>query len=274
ILHEASFRSIDWMSMRWFLGNSVITLFAFPLIFVFEKVFGFLSDVSLMELADSNSPMLRELAQKAPGTFQHSLQVANLAEAAAFKVGGNPLLARVGALYHDIGKADMPQYFIENQNNHVNPHDGLSFEESAKVIKSHVIKGIEKARKNKVPDLIIDFIRTHHGTSRLQYFYQSYIKNFPDQVPDEELFRYPGPLPFSKETVLLMMADSVEAASHSLKTADPASLDRLVDSVIDHQMESGQYDNAPITLRDIQVVRKLFKKMLLSVYHTRVAYPA
>ncbi|MFM8433300.1 MAG: transmembrane HD family protein, partial [Bacteroidota bacterium] len=165
-------------------------------------------------------------------------------------------------------------YFIENQNNHVNPHDGLSFEESAKVIKSHVIKGIEKARKNKVPDLIIDFIRTHHGTSRLQYFYQSYIKNFPDQVPDEELFRYPGPLPFSKETVLLMMADSVEAASHSLKTADPASLDRLVDSVIDHQMESGQYDNAPITLRDIQVVRKLFKKMLLSVYHTRVAYPA
>ncbi|MFM7216700.1 MAG: HD family phosphohydrolase [Bacteroidota bacterium] len=274
ILHEASFRTIDWMSLRWFLGNSIITLFAFPLIFIFEKVFGFLSDVSLMELADSNTPLLRELAQKAPGTFQHSLQVANLAEAAAYRVGGNPLLARVGALYHDIGKADMPQYFIENQNDHFNPHDGLSFEESAKVIKSHVIKGIEKARKNKVPDLIIDFIRTHHGDSRIQYFYQSYLKNFPDQVPDEELFRYPGPLPFSKETVVLMMADSVEAASHSLKTIDPDAIDKLVDSVIEHQMESGQYDNAPITLRDIQVVRKLFKKMLLSVYHTRVAYPA
>jgi putative nucleotidyltransferase with HDIG domain len=273
ILHEANFRGIDWLNLRWFMGNSIITLFAFPLIFVFEKVFGFMSDVSLMELADSNAPVLREMALKAPGTFQHSLQVANLAEAAAFKVGANPLLVRVGALYHDIGKIDMPNFFIENQNNHYNPHDNLSFEESARIIKSHVIKGIEKARKNKVPELIIDFIRTHHGTSRLQYFYQSYLKNFPDQVPDEELFKYPGPLPFSKETAVLMMADSVEAASHSLKAVDPDSLDKLVDHVIDHQLETGQYNNSPITLHDIQDIRKLFKKMLLSVYHTRVEYP-
>ena len=273
ILHEANFRSIDWFNLRWFMGNSIITLFAFPLIFVFEKVFGLMSDVSLMELADSNAPLLRELAQKAPGTFQHSLQVANLAEAAAFNVGANPLLVRVGALYHDIGKMDMPNYVIENQNNHYNPHDNLTFEESARVIKSHVIKGIEKARKSKVPELIIDFIRTHHGTSRLQYFYQSYLKNFPDQVPDEELFKYPGPLPFSKETVVLMMADAVEAASHSLKSVDPDAIDRLVDAVIDHQLESGQYDNSPITLHDIRDIRKLFKKMLLSVYHTRIEYP-
>ena len=255
------------------MGNSIITLFAFPLIFVFEKVFGLMSDVSLMELADSNAPLLRELAQKAPGTFQHSLQVANLAEAAAFNVGANPLLVRVGALYHDIGKMDMPNFFIENQNNHYNPHDNLTFEESARVIKSHVIKGIEKARKNKVPELIIDFIRTHHGNSRLQYFYQSYLKNFPDQVPDEELFKYPGPLPFSKETVVLMMADAVEAASHSLKSVAPDAIGRLVDAVIDHQLESGQYDNSPITLHDIRDIRKLFKKMLLSVYHTRIEYP-
>lgn len=273
ILHEANFREIDWFNLRWFLGNSIITLFAFPLIFIVEKSFGFLSDVSLMELADSNAPVLRELAMKAPGTFQHSMQVANLAEAAVFKIGGNPLLVRAGAMYHDIGKADMANYFIENQNNHFNPHDELSFEESARVIKSHVIKGVEKARKAKVPDIIIDFIRTHHGTSRLQYFYQSYLKNFPEKVPDEELFRYPGPLPYSKETTVLMMADSVEAASRSLKSADPESIDKLVDGIIDHQMETGQYDNAPITLRDIRDIRKIFKKMLMSMYHARIDYP-
>jgi putative nucleotidyltransferase with HDIG domain len=273
ILHEAGFRSIDWLNLRWFAANAVLTLFAFPLIYILEKTFGFMSDVSLMELADSNSPLLRELALKAPGTFQHSMQVANLAEEAVFRIGGNPLLVRAGAMYHDIGKADMANYFIENQQNHFNPHDELSFEESARIIKSHVIKGVEKARKAKVPDVIVDFIRTHHGTSRLQYFYQSFLKNFPEKVPDEELFRYPGPLPYSKETTVLMMADSVEAASRSLKTPDPASVGKLVDSIIDHQMESGQYINAPLTLRDIETVRKTFKKMLLSMFHARIDYP-
>lgn len=261
------------MNLKWFLGNSIITLFAFPLIFIFEKAFGFLSDVSLMELADSNSPLLRELSAKAPGTFQHSLQVANLAEAAIFRIGGNRLLIRAGAMYHDIGKIDMPLYFIENQNTQSNPHDDLSFEESAKIIKSHVIRGIEKARKHNVPEQIIDFIRTHHGTIRLQYFYQSFLKNFPEQVPDEELFRYPGPLPFSKETVVLMMADSVEASSRSLKNADAESISALVDYIIDNQMKQMQYENAPITLKDISEIRKLFKKMLMSIYHVRIEYP-
>jgi putative nucleotidyltransferase with HDIG domain len=273
IIHEANFRSIDWMNLKWFLGNSIITLFAFPLIFIFEKAFGFLSDVSLMELSDSNSPLMRELSTKTPGTFQHSLQVANLAEAAIFRIGGNRLLIRAGAMYHDIGKIDMPMYFIENQNTQSNPHDDLSFEESAKIIKSHVIRGIEKARKHNIPEQIIDFIRTHHGTIRLQYFYQSFLKNFPEQVPDEDLFRYPGPLPFSRETAVLMMADSVEAASRSLKNADAESISNLVDYIIDNQIEQNQFENAPITLKDISEIRKLFKKMLMSIYHVRIEYP-
>ncbi|HQW21896.1 MAG TPA: HDIG domain-containing protein [Bacteroidia bacterium] len=273
ILHEANFKSIDWMNLKWFLGNSIITLFAFPLIFIFEKSFGFLSDVSLMELSDSNSPLMRELSMKAPGSFQHSLQVANLAEAAIFHIGGNPLLIRAGAMYHDIGKIDMPMYFIENQNTNSNPHDDLSFEESARIIKSHVIRGIEKARKHKIPEQIIDFIRTHHGTVRLQYFYQSFLKNFPEKVPDEILFRYPGPLPFSRETAVLMMADSVEASSRSLKNADADSISNLVDFIIDNQIAQKQFDNAPITLKDISEIKKLFKKMLMSIYHIRVEYP-
>jgi putative nucleotidyltransferase with HDIG domain len=273
ILHEANFQSIEWTNLKWFLGNSIITLFAFPLIFIFEKAFGFLSDVSLMELSDSNAPLMRELSMKAPGSFQHSLQVANLAEAAIFHIGGNPLLIRAGAMYHDIGKTDMPMYFIENQNTHTNPHDDLSFEESARIIKSHVIRGIEKARKHKLPEQIIDFIRTHHGTVRLQYFYQSFLKNFPEMVPDEILFRYPGPLPFSRETAVLMMADSVEAASRSLKNADAESISNLVDSIIDNQITQKQFDNAPITLKDISEIKKLFKKMLMSIYHIRIEYP-
>jgi len=273
IIHEANFKSIDWLNLKWFLGNSIITLFAFPLIFIFEKTFGFLSDVSLMELSDSNAPLLRELSLKAPGTFQHSLQVANLAEAAIFQIGGNPLLVRAGAMYHDIGKVDMPMYFIENQNSGSNPHDELAFEESARIIKSHVIRGIEKAKKHSIPEPIIDFIRTHHGTSLLQYFYHSFLKNFPEKVPDEDVFRYPGPLPFSRESAVLMMADSVEAASRSLQNPDAKAINILVDTIIDNQMEQKQYENAPVTLRDLSEIRKIFKKMLISIYHARIEYP-
>jgi putative nucleotidyltransferase with HDIG domain len=273
ILHEANLRSIDWMNLKWFLGNSIITLFAFPLIFIFEKAFGFLSDVSLMELSDSNSPLMRELSMKAPGTFQHSLQVANLAEAAVQHIGGNPLLVRAGAMYHDIGKIDFPLYFIENQNTVTNPHDDLPFEESARIIKSHVIKGVERAKKFRIPEQIIDFIRTHHGTVRLQYFYQSFLKNYPEQVPDEEIFRYEGPLPFSRETAVLMISDSVEAASRSLKNVDTHSISELVDYIIDNQMAQKQFDNSPITMKDISELRKLFKKMLMSIYHVRIEYP-
>jgi len=273
IIHEANFKTIDWMNLKWFAGNSIITLFAFPLIFIFEKAFGFLSDVSLMELCDSNSSLQRELAFKAPGTFQHSLQVANLAEAATFKIGGNPLLARAGAMYHDIGKIDMPGYFIENMTTQKNPHDDLPFEESARIIKSHVIKGIEKARKYKIPEPIIDFIRTHHGTTRLQYFYQSFLKNFPDKVPDEQQFRYPGPLPFSKETAVLMMADSVEASSRALQHPDEKSITELIEKIIGGQIEQQQFVNCPVTLKDISDIKVIFKKMLMSIYHVRIEYP-
>ena len=273
IIHEANFKTIDWMNLKWFAGNSIITLFAFPLIFIFEKAFGFLSDVSLMELCDSNSTLLRELAFKAPGTFQHSIQVANLAEAATYRIGGNPLLARAGAMYHDIGKIDMPGYFIENLTSQKNPHDDLPFEESARIIKSHVVKGIEKARKYKIPEPIIDFIRTHHGTTRLQYFYQSFLKNYPDKIPDEAQFRYPGPLPFSKETTVLMMADSVEAASRALQHPDEKSITELIEKIIGGQIEQQQFVNCPVTLKDISDIKVIFKKMLMSIYHVRVEYP-
>jgi len=272
-IHEANLLTLDWMSLKWFAGNSLITLFAFPLIFIFERSFGFLSDISLMELCDSNSPLLRELALKAPGTFQHSIQVANLAEAAIFKIGGNPLLARTGAMYHDVGKIDMPFYFIENLNTRANPHDDLPFEESARIIKEHVIRGIEKARKYKVPEQVIDFIRSHHGTTRLHYFYQSFLKNYPDKIPDEEQFRYPGPLPFSRETAVLMMADSVEAASRSLQHTDEKSITDLIEKIIGSQIEQEQFFNCPITLKDIFDIKQIFKKMLMSIYHVRIEYP-
>ncbi|MBL7916523.1 MAG: HDIG domain-containing protein [Bacteroidia bacterium] len=273
VIHEGSLNQVNVTNMTWLVGNVLLTLFAYPLIYIFEKLFGLTSDITLMELADTNSALLRELSIKAPGTFQHSMQVANLAEAAAFKIGGNTLLIRVGALYHDIGKMEMPMYFIENQSTGVNPHDELSFEESASIIISHVIRGIEKARKNKLPDLIIDFIRTHHGTSMVQYFYQSFLKNYPEQIVDEDDFRYPGPLPFSKETAVLMMADSVEASSRSLAKPDADSINKLVDSVIDRQIEQQQFVNCDITFKDISSIKKIFKKMLMSIYHVRVEYP-
>jgi putative nucleotidyltransferase with HDIG domain len=260
--------------VRWFAGNSLITLFAFPVIYIFERSFGLLSDMTLMELSDSNAPLLRELSLKAPGTFQHSLQVANLAEAATYRIAGNPMLARTGAMYHDIGKIDMPYYFIENLSTTRNPHDDLTFEQSARIIKSHVIKGIEKARKGKIPEQIIEFIRTHHGTTRLQYFYQSFLKNFPDKIPDEEDFRYQGPLPFSKETAIVMMADSVEASSRSLQHPDEKSIEELIDRIIGSQLEQQQFINCPVTLKDISDIKQIFKKMLMSIYHVRVEYPA
>jgi putative nucleotidyltransferase with HDIG domain len=273
VIHEGTVAAVDENNLFWLIGNVLLTLFSYPLIYIFEKLFGLTSDVSLMELADTNAPLLRELSIKAPGTFQHSMQVANLAEAAIFKIGGNSLLIRVGALYHDIGKMDMPLYFIENQTTGINPHDELSFEESAAIIISHVIRGIEKARKNKIPDLIIDFIRTHHGTTMVQYFYQSYLKNYPEEIIDEEDFRYPGPLPFSKETAVLMMADSVEAASRSLAQPSQEAINKIVDVIIDSQIDQHQFINCNITFRDISSIKKIFKKMLMSIYHVRVEYP-
>jgi len=267
MMQEGAVDSINWTVIAFFGGNGFLTLMSFPLVYFQEKIFGFVSDVSLLELSDTNNQLLRELGQKAPGTFQHSMQVANLAEAAATAINGNALLVRTGALYHDIGKMANPMYFIENQSTGLNPHDELSFEESAQIIINHVRQGIKMAKRHNLPDTIIDFIRTHHGTTTVMYFYRQYIKNFPEEDVDLAKFTYPGPKPFSKETASLMMADSVEAASRSLAKPDHDSIDQLV------QMETGQFENADITLKEIKDIKKIFKKMLMNIYHVRVQYP-
>ena len=265
--------TIDWVNFGWLAGNALLTLIAYLIIPVFEKVFGFVSEITLNELSDTNKHLLKQLTLKAPGTFNHSLQVANLAEAAAYEIGASTILVRAGALYHDIGKMENPIYFIENQNTEVNPHDELDYEESAKIIIDHVPKGVEMAKKHNLPDLIIDFIRTHHGTSRVEYFYQSHLKNFPDKQVDEDTFSYPGPLPYSKETAIVMLADSVEAASKSLKNPTYQQIDDLVDKIFQSRIDEKQFDNCAITFKDISTVQKIFKKMLKSIYHVRVAYP-
>lgn len=250
-----------------------LSLLAMPLLYGYERVFGFVSDVTLMELSDTNNKLLRELSLKAPGTFQHSLQVANLAEACCESIGGNALLVRVGALYHDIGKMENPQYFIENQGYGVNPHDSIPFEDSAQIIINHVINGVKLGKKNRLPGVIMDFIRTHHGDQRVEYFYQSFLKNFPNDQIDETKFRYPGPKPFSKETAVLMMCDSVEAAARSLKDVSEQSLSNLVEGIIDKQLANNQFERADITLQQIAKIKTILRKMLASIYHLRVAYP-
>lgn len=256
-----------------FLLSSVCVLFSFPLIYIFEKLFGFVSDFTLLELCDLNSPLLRQLSQKIPGTFQHSLQVANLAEEACYKIGGNALLVRTGAMYHDIGKMSNPRFFTENQVGEVSPHEDLSAEESAQIIIGHVIKGVEIAKENKLPETVIDFIRTHHGTTTTRYFLHNYKKEHEGEIINEDLFRYPGPIPFSKETAILMMADGVEASSRSLKKYDAIAIDELVDRIINHQINENQFMNADITFRDINQIKKIFKKRLMNIYHVRIEYP-
>ncbi|MBT8320378.1 MAG: HDIG domain-containing protein, partial [Eudoraea sp.] len=271
VIHEGNLDNIIWLTFGFFLLNGMITLFAQPLIYIYEKIFGMVSDVSLLELSDTNSRLLKELANKAPGTFHHSLQVANLAEAAANEIGANAMLVRVGALYHDIGKMKRPTYFTENQVTNINPHDDLVPTESAKIIINHVIEGIEIARKNKLPDRVIDFIRTHHGTNLVYYFYRK--QQELEQQVEEAQFRYPGPIPFSKETAILMMADSVEAASKSLKNPTYQVIDEFVDRIIGVQMNANQFVNANITFREIETVKKVLKHKLTNIYHLRVEYP-
>ncbi len=270
----ANMTTEDLTSFAWFGINGILILIAYPLMYVFEKTFGFLSDATLFELSDTNQPLLRKLAETAPGTFQHSLQVANLAEEATIKIGGNPLLVRTAALYHDIGKMTNPIYYIENQSSDINPHDNLEFEESAKIIIRHVENGLEIARKNKLPQAIIDFIRTHHGTTTVQYFYRSYIKKYPEEEVDVRKFSYPGPKPFSKETAIMMMADAVEAASRSLKTINEKTLEKTVENIISYQQKEEQYNNANITFRDITTIKEVFTKRLKNIYHARIVYPA
>jgi cyclic-di-AMP phosphodiesterase PgpH len=264
---------LSWQNFIYFIISGFLLLMAYPLIYVFEKMFRFLSDITLMELSNTNQTLLRMLNEKAPGTFQHSLQVANLAEEAAFKIGAHPLLVRTGALYHDIGKIYNPMYFIENLHSEKNPHLDLSYEESARIIIEHVYKGIEIARKHGLPEQIIDFIRTHHGTTTVAFFYHSFRKQFPDNEMNKQKFTYPGPTPSSREMALVMMADSVEAASRSLRDKNQESINDLVDNIIYHQMINEQYNNSNITLKDISIVKDIFKHKLMSIYHVRVEYP-
>ena len=270
-IHEGNMDNIEWILFGVFVLNGLLTLFAQPLIYMFEKIFGLVSDVSLLELSDTNSKLLKELSDKAPGTFHHSLQVANLAEAAANEIGANAMLVRVGALYHDIGKMERPTYFTENQITNVNPHDDLPPKESAKIIIDHVINGIEIARKNKLPDRVIDFIRTHHGTTLVYYFYKK--QQELEQDVDRSDFEYPGPIPFSKETAILMMSDAVEAASKSLKNPTFTIIDEFVEKIVKGQMQANQYLNANITLKEIEMVKKVLKQKLTNIYHLRVEYP-
>ncbi len=272
LIRDGSLTAIEWLNFTPFIFSVLLSLLAYPLIYAFERMFGITSDVTLMELTNTNSKLLRDLAFKAPGTFQHSLQVANLAESAIYKIGGNALLVRAGALYHDIGKIVNPQFFIENQNRGNNPHDSISYEQSAQIIIQHVNKGVEIARKHHIPEMIIDFIRTHHGNTRVDYFYQSFLKNFPEKFVDENIFRYPGPIPFSKETAVLMLADSVEAASRSMKEPDAISISDLVERIIDYKLDQDQLTNSNITLKDIETIKLIFKTMLMGIYHVRIDY--
>jgi putative nucleotidyltransferase with HDIG domain len=275
LYQEGNFNNFNASIITLFGINGMLVLSSIPLIYIFEKIFGFVSDATLLELSDSNQPLLRKLAEMAPGTFQHSLQVANLAEEAIFKIGGNPLLVRAGALYHDIGKLDNPMYFIENQNGEANPHENFDFEKSLKIIIGHVLKGVEISIKHRLPWQITNFIWTHHGTSTVHYFYRSYLKQNPgsEAMVDISRFSYPGPKPSTREMAVVMMADSVEAASRSLKTHNEKDLGNLVDGIINNLMKEGQLNEANITLKEIEIVKAIFKKRLRNIYHIRIEYP-
>ncbi len=273
LLQEGDLSEIRWINVLWLAGNGLLVLTIYPLVFFFERIFGFLSDATLFELSDTNQPLLRKLAEKAPGTFQHSMQVANLAEEAILRVGGNSLLVRAGALYHDIGKMENPEYFIENLHEGINPHNELDFRSSARLIIGHVNKGEEIGRKYKLPNKIIDFIRTHHGTSTVQYFYRSFINSNPAEEVDINEFTYPGPRPYSKETSVLMMADSAEAASRTLKSYTQETIHQLVENIVEHQMREGQFSDTNLTFADISAIKEILKAKISNIYHSRIEYP-
>jgi len=271
VIHEGGVEFIKLENFVLFILCGLGTLFVHPLIYIYEKVFGLVSDVSLLELSDTNSKLLKLLSDKAPGTFNHSLSVANLAEAAANEVGANSLLARVGALYHDIGKMNNPSYFSENQLTGINPHDELNSKESVRIILNHVIEGIETARKFNIPERVIDFIRTHHGTSLVYYFYNKDLKL--EIKPDEKDYMYSGPKPFSKETAIVMMCDGVEAASKSLKNPDFVKINEFVNLIVSKQISSDQFINADITFKEIELIKKVLINKLINIFHIRIEYP-
>ncbi len=270
---EGDILRVNWQHIVYFGVSSAFLLFAYVLIYLFEKIFNLISSVTLVELTNINSDLMMEFSERAPGTFQHSLQVSNLATEAAKKINANSLLVRTGALYHDIGKMRHPEYFIENQMGGKNPLIECDFEEASKIVINHVIDGVEIAKKSHLPEQIINFIGTHHGFGKTKYFYNSYINANPDKKPDEAVFTYPGPLPNNKETAILMMADAVEARSRSLTEYTDESIDEMVESMIDGQIAEGAFKEAPISFRDVETVKSVFKEKIKNIYHNRIKYP-
>lgn len=273
LLQNMDLNQLEWQRFLMFALNAILILFAVPFVIMLEKMFHLLSDFSLIGYTNTNTKILRELSSKAPGTFQHCIQVANIAEDLIHEIGGNAMLARAGALHHDIGKIMTPMFFVENQNTGFNPHSEITYEESAQVIISHVTNGVRIAKKYGLPEQIIDFIRTHHGTSKTKFFYNKQLAEFPDSPIDEQAFTYRGPRPFSRETAVVMMVDSVEAASRSLKNHSEEVISKLVDGIIDSQIADDQFSNSDITFRDVNKIKAILKKKLQSIYHVRVEYP-
>ena len=255
-----------------FIISGAVLLFTYPLLFILEKAFGFTSNVTLVELSNINNKLMREMSEIAPGTFQHSLQLANLTAAAANRIGANSQLVRTGAMYHDIGKMLNPAFFTENQSG-VNPHNQLTYKQSAQIVISHITDGMKLADKYNLPQVIKYFICTHHGAGLTKYFYISYCNEHPDEEVDKSVFQYPGPNPFTKEQAILMMADSVEAASRSLPEYTEDSISNLVDKIVDSQEKDGYFRECPITFKDISDIKAVFKEKLKTMYHTRISYP-
>ncbi len=272
LIQEGSFAKIDWSIYSWLFLNAFLILLAYPLIPLIERIFGFTSSITLVELSDMNRPLLKELSLKAPGTLQHSLQVANLSEAAASAIGANELLVKVAALYHDIGKMHKPNNFIENQNGQ-SPHDNMSYLESAKAIIEHITEGEKMAKKHRLPKVVKDFITTHHGTTRVEYFYRKHLADNPDRAMDEYLFRYPGPKPSTKEQTIMMIADSLEAASKSLKSPTEKDINSLVENIIEGKIKQGQLSDSPLSFNELAKCKRVFKNLLKSIHHVRIEYP-
>jgi putative nucleotidyltransferase with HDIG domain len=273
MVQEGSWKTIDWSALKWFGISSFLIFITYPLIYIFEKIFGFVSDVTLMELSDTNQPLLRKLAEEAPGTFQHSMQIANLAEAVIQRIGGNPFLVRAGALYHDIGKTSDPEFFIENQAVGMNPHDQIDHLKSAKIIIDHVANGVRLAKKHRLPEILISFISTHHGTTQANYFYKMYQNENPEMEVDRSIFTYPGPLPQDKETAVLMIIDGIEAASRSLPEKTVNTFQELIERMVEEKIRSNQLMNADLTFRDISILKATLLEKLVNIYHVRIEYP-
>ena len=273
MIQEDDLTRIDASEFNYLIVAGILLFCSYPLLYIMERLFGFTSDITLIELSDMNKPLLRRMSEVAPGTFQHSIQVGNLAAEIARKVGANPLLVRTGALYHDIGKTQNPIYFTENQSGGINPHEQLSCIDSAQMIISHVTEGLKLADKHNLPDVIKNFISTHHGQGKAKYFYVKWKNDHPDEEIDDLLFTYPGPNPFTKEQAVLMMADAVEAASRSLPDYTEQSIRDLVTRIIDTQVSEGYFRECPITFRDIQYSKTVLIEKLKTIYHTRISYP-